>query len=178
MEFSCYYVLKNEKEVERIVRSILCHIDNLKIACSQYEKSLLEEKLTEEITKVILSVKVEEKNKNSDQDQNTESLFPWLPTTIENITIPEKWNSEEREIHIAGYDNLKTIVVFSNSCMKVSKLEITNCPNLSSIHIENHCFEGETGSLLLSNCPQLQELVIGCSFLKYTKCELSSMEIL
>ena len=76
MEFSCYYVLKNEKEVERIVQSILNHIDNLKIACSQYEKSLLEEKLTEEITKVILSVKVEEKNKNSDQDQNTESLFP------------------------------------------------------------------------------------------------------
>ena len=176
IEFSCYYVLKNEKEVERIVLSILSHIENLKIACSKDEKSLLEEKLTEEITKVINSVKVKEESDNLERVQNTTSLFPWLPKTIENIIIPENWYREEKDIHIVGYDNLKTIVVFSNSCIKVSRLEISNCPYLSLIHIDNHCFEGEASSLLLFNCPLLHELSIGYSFVNITKCELSSIQ--
>ena len=96
-----------------------------------------------------------------------------LPTTTDMLLVRAS-RSEDKEVVIEGYANLKTLRIMSGSYQEAAVFKVIDCPEIRSIYIDDDCFLGDSGSITLANCPCLQELCIGKSFVQFQSVHLES----
>ena len=109
-----------------------------------------------------------------DAIQSLSYLNPLLPNTTNLILVRERSLAEDEEVVIEGYPNLKSIQIMSGCYHKATKLKVVNCQQIHSIYIADDCFLGDGGSITIADCPHLQNISIGKSFIHFQNVRLES----
>ena len=160
-EFNCFYCLTKNKEVQDTVLAVLSQIEKLKIACSEYEKSILSKKLKDAITKAISSIKIEEETA-----EQTISLSDEILIIHSNDVL--------NDFSLVGLNTLRCITIDNNSLLSLPQMNLSNCPNLVEITVGDGCF-AVASQCVITDCENLVSLSFGRnSFPKAQQCLLTN----